>query len=252
MATVARGWVLGEGGGPLGRVRPPVRIIFGLTMIAAVLAAPRDLGVGSLYLLGIAASIGLAAGAPARLVVRALGFGALLYLPLSLVLAGAAFLGAGDSSVGDALVAALSISIKGCVILLTALSVASTIRLSEFHAAVAGLPLPHLTRLLLLQIVQQTAALLSETARIRQAIALRTPGKGGSASARILFAFPRVWLERVTARAERTALGLDMRGYIRHGADPLPPLEGWRRADTVALAAGVLALGIAFALRLQG
>jgi len=242
---------LGGARGPLTRARPPVRLLCGGATILAALLAPRELGAGAVFNAGLGVAMVLAAGAPVRLVRRVLRFGVVIYLPLALLLIGGAA-ATGEVGAGAALAAAAAIAVKGCVVLLIALSTLATIGVAELHPAVAGLPLPALARLILLQIVQQTGVLLGETARIRQAIAFRAPARSRTATLRVALAFQRVWLERVWARAERTALGLEVRGYVGHGAAPLPPLARWGYADTLAMLASALALGGGVVLRYLG
>jgi energy-coupling factor transporter transmembrane protein EcfT len=250
--------LLGTGTGPLALVSPPVRLIVGGATIIACILSPRGLGAGALFVVGIAAATFFIMGAPLRVAARALSFGAFLYLPLALILLVPALFEAGGSAAGrsstgaisTALATAAAIALKGCVTLLVALSTLTTLRRAELQMAVAGLPLPRMVRLLLLQILHQTGLLIDETVRIRRALAVRAPARSGIASVRVMAALPRVWLERVAARAERTALALELRGYHLHGASPLPPppARGW--ADALALTGAVFALIASLALHL--
>jgi energy-coupling factor transporter transmembrane protein EcfT len=248
--------LLGSGAGPLSAARPSVRLACGALAVGAIVLSPGALGPGALFTATVALAVVLAAGPSQGVVLRALQFGALLYLPLVLVLlipllweaAGSAGV-LRASRISTMLVLALTIALKGGATLLAALSTLTTIRRAELHMAVAGLPLPRTVRLLLLQIAHQTGTLFGETVQIRRAIAVRAPARRGTgASLQLLLALPGAWLERVAGRAERVAMALELRGYHLHGGKPLPAQPARRCADAVAVAGGLAALAGALAL----
>lgn len=248
--------------GVFGRMSPPVRLGSGILAVLACAFAPRSLAVGVPFQVALAVSLILATDVSSRLITRALYLGALLYIPLALILLLPQLFAPDGGAVGlhsestvtaalePALITAAMITLKGGVTLLVAFATLSTLHHTEMHTAVAGLPLPRMVRLLLLQILHQSGLLLDETARVRRALAVRAPGRFGLASTRLIRALPRVWLERIAARAERTALAFELRGYHLHGASPLPPslTTGW--PDILALAAAGVALITALALHI--
>jgi len=232
------GDLFGSGGGAIGRATPHARLLVAALLVAACVAVPAGLRITLPFTAIVAAATVLSCAAPARVVVRALAFGALLYVPLALLLFVPAFFG-GPMDVAGAGAHAFGIAIRGTAVLLVTLSVLSTTRLTEVHAAIGGLPLPRTARLLLIQIVHQTGVLFDETRRVTQAIALR---RGQRSGLRLVARVPQVWLERVASRADRTAAAMDVRGY----PDWNPP----RRALTPADRGPVVIAGAAFVLAL--
>lgn len=234
------GDLFGSGGGAIGRVAPPARLLVAALLVAACVAVPSALRVTLPFTTIVAAATVFACAAPARVVTRALAFGALLYVPLALLLLVPAFFG-GAMNVAGAAAHAFGIAIRGTAVLLVTLSVLSAIRLTEIHAAIGGLPLPRTARLLLIQIVHQTGVLFDETRRVTQAIALR---RGQRSGLRLVAGVPQVWLERVASRADRTAAAMDVRGY----PDWDPPRRALTPADRGPVAVAATALVVALLL----
>ncbi len=230
-----RGALFGSGGGAVGRATPPARLLFAALLVAACVAVPRELPWTLGFITMVAGATAYACAAPRRVVGRAVGFGALLYLPLALLLIAPAWFDA-HTDVGAAAAHATGIAVRGTGVLLVTLAVLATLRPTELHTGIGGLPLPRTARLLLIQIAHQTGVLFDETRRVTQAIALR---RGRRSGLRLLAALPRVWLERIVSRANRTAAAMDLRGYAEW--DPRARDEG-SGADRAVLTAGAAAL----------
>lgn len=239
--------LFGSGHGPLATAQPPVRVVFGGLLVTACILAPRGSGAAALLVAGCAALAWFATRAPWRTTRRALLFGALLYVPLVLLLLLPTLLAGAGPALDAALATAAVIALKGTTTLLITLSVATTLRTSELHAALGALPLPRTARLLLIQIAHQAGVLQDEIVRIGQAVALRQARSRGAA-VRLLAGVPHAWLERVGARAHRTGAAMDVRGYAEWTPDGFPPPRAWRAADRAALATGAVLLVAGIAL----
>jgi len=237
--------LLGGGRGVLRRARPPVRVIWGLGSVGAVVISPGDFGSGLGFGLGVGLLALLLMVPPRRVIIRALQFGLVLYLPLLLILLIA--LGPGGVIIGRALI----ISTKGALTLLIGLATLSTIGLAELQPAVAGLPLPRLVRLLVLQIIQQTGQLFDEVVWMRRAILLRSglrSRRGGWVGLRLLRGVPEYWIERVAGRAEGVGMAMELRAYQSAGADPLPSNHRWRPLDIAGVVSALVLLGVGVGL----
>lgn len=242
--------MFGAATGVLSRAHPPVRLLAGMLLVAACIAAPgRD--VAGAVLVGAIALAVMALAVPAwRVLRRAALFGVALYLPLLLILLLPTLLGLGATSLPDALVIAATIALKGTATLLVTLCVVATLRTHELHRALGALPLPDTMRLLLLQIVHQAGILWEESVRITQVLRVRTAGARGGW--RVLTGLPRAWLERIASRASRTADAMEIRGYVRLTRLPFPRLAQWRGADLLSVSVATLSLLAALALHLAG
>ncbi|MFP4624807.1 MAG: CbiQ family ECF transporter T component [Gemmatimonadota bacterium] len=229
-----RGDLFGSGGGVMARAAPPTRLLFATMIVAACVAVPDPVGRAVAFTALVAGATALACAAPRRVILRAAAFGALLYLPLATILIVPALLDARADPL-DAASYAAGIAVRGTAVLLVTLAVLSTVRASELHVAIGGLPLPRTARLLLIQIAHQTGVLFDETRRVNQAIALR---RGRRSGLRLVAGLPRVWLERIASRAERTAAAMDVRGYV----DWDPRSHPWSGADHALVAAGAATL----------
>jgi energy-coupling factor transporter transmembrane protein EcfT len=147
---------------------------------------------------------------------------------------------------GPALTVPWSLFLHGLAGLLVTMATTSVLSASDLRSGLLALPMPRTLTAILVQIVQQTHSLLSETKRMAAAMAVRGAAGGGRAAIRVLVSFPRVWLPRVVSRAERLAAAMELRGYAEadlgiFGRRPL----GAADAGVVVLAAAVLALAVA-------
>jgi energy-coupling factor transporter transmembrane protein EcfT len=238
---------LGSGRGPLTRVDPAVRLLFGAGMLAACVAAPGGSVAGSALVTAAALGTGAATGLPGRRAARILGLGLLFYVPFLLVLMLPALLGgrAGAGGMASAATTMGAITLKGLASLLVTLSVASTLRPDQLHEALSRLPLPAGVRLLLIQIGHQTGLLFEETLRLRQVLAVRGAGSGLASSLRLVGGLPAVWLARVAHRADRVAAAMELRGYA---SQPMPSVTAparWHGAEWAAMGAAACALAAA-------
>jgi energy-coupling factor transporter transmembrane protein EcfT len=139
--------------------------------------------------------------------------------------------------------------LKGVASLTVTLAAISTLDAVTVRHAVAALPLPLNARLIVIQIIQQTGMLLDETARVRNAVTLRSGTRAARGGLALASALPVVWLTRVAGRADRVAAAMEVRGYMRA---PLPPVTRpwlWQRSDIGAVAAGLLLIAGALLLR---
>lgn len=266
MGTAPR--FLGSGKGPLRRVDPPVRLITGLLLLAAVLTAPAGVPAGVWMIPAVALLTAAAAGLPPRHLVRVLGLAVLFYGPLVTLLELptfapilrelAAAVRSGDAGAASAVLPggdhpALrrigSILLRGVASLVVTVATISTIRPAELPRAIGGLPLPANVRLILLQIVQQTGMLLNESLRVRDAVALRAGGAGRSELA-LARSLPVAWLSRVAARADRVAAAMEVRGYVSAALPTVEAPHRRGRAEVVAISGGLALLTAALALRI--
>ncbi len=134
------------------------------------------------------------------------------------------------------------IAIKGLSATVVGLATFTSLGSQALHDGILRLPLPTVVRLLVLQMVHQTAVLRRETLCIHQALVVR----GGVHGIRGIWEFgkalPLVWVPRVVFRAERVGMAMEMREY---GAIlPTLPAVSWRGRDIALL---VCTSGIAMA-----
>jgi energy-coupling factor transporter transmembrane protein EcfT len=260
----------GSGRGPLVNAAPAVRLLTGFLMLLAVLLVPSLPVVGVAMVALAMVTMLVLTGLPAGHLTRVLALGLLFYAPLVSLLAlptllptarallDAAF--AGPEQAREA-IAVLRydpsihrigwILLKGVASLTVTLATVATVSAAEIRLAIGSLPLPTSTRLILIQIIQQTGMLLDETARVRNAVSLRS-GSRGSRGARGLVlagALPVAWLTRVAGRADRVAAAMEVRGYT---SAPLPSVtrpSAWRGSDVGAIAVGLLLIAGSIMLR---
>ena len=245
--------IWGSGRGPVGRLAPQTRIFAGAMLFAAGLAAPA-LSVPGIALITAATAAWIAAcGTPGRTVRALFALGLAMFLPyfliVPLLLKGRTLPAAAAWS--EALAVPWDILFHGLAGLLVATATLSTLSASEMRSGLLELPVPRIFTGILVQIVQQTFTLMSETKRVAAAMAVRGASGGGRAILRALVSFPRVWLPRIVSRAERLAAAMELRGYAAADLRLFGRREaGAADAGVAVLTAGVLAL--AAALRLRG
>jgi energy-coupling factor transporter transmembrane protein EcfT len=225
-------------------VAPAARLLFGLGLLAACVAAPARTGAGLLLAAGLAAAALAVTGTGGRRALRLLAVGATLHAPLPLLV-----LAAAPDPFSGPLANAAAISLKGMAALVISLAVASTMRAAELHVALRAVPLPRTTKLLLLQIGHQCGTLLHEAGRLRQALAVRGASRGLLPGVRAAAGLPQVWLARLSCRSVRVAAAMEVRGYGLHALDaPVAGAARLRRGDMACTAAGAAALAAALLL----
>jgi energy-coupling factor transporter transmembrane protein EcfT len=242
--------IWGCGHGPVSRLAPQTRILAGAALFAACMVAPVPSRCGLALLAAAAVGWLAACRTPLRIVRSAVLLGLALFLPYFLlvpVIAGEPSTG----TLGGALRVPSGVVAHGLAGMLVSIATVTALSASDLREGLLRLPVPTLVSAILLQIVNQTAALGYETRRIASAMAVRGASGKGVAALRVLVSLPQVWLPRVLVRAERVASAMDVRGYCEQG---LPSFGAGRMGgrDAIALAAGVAALAMSIVARVRG
>jgi hypothetical protein len=212
--------------------------------------APAD-RVSGLAVVGCAVVLwGLLCGATARLAGSTLLFAVALFLPYFLVTP-LIRLEVGADGWRGALLPPWSVFVHGVAGVQVSVWTATTLSASALRLGLMELPLPRIVAAIVLQIVQQSTTLISETRRVAAAISVR----GGTAryrtAVRVVASATRVWLPRVVTRAERVALTMELRGYCERDLRRMGVATG-SSADVAAVGLAILALAAAVALRVWG
>jgi cobalt/nickel transport system permease protein len=138
--------------------------------------------------------------------------------------------------------------VRGMAGIFISVAAVSTLTASDLREGLARLPIPGVVSAILLQIIQQSAALGYETRRVAAAMSIRGASGGGRAAWRVLSCLPQVWLPRVIVRAERVAAAMEVRGYCEPDiAATDHTASGW--ADRLALVLLLAAIALALFLR---
>ena len=121
---------------------------------------------------------------------------------------------------------------------------ASSLTRSDLREGLARLPVPKFLAAVVLQIVMQSDLLAQEAGRIMLALRARGATQGFRNRVKVVLGLTRVWLPRLTFKAERVALAMVARDY------PTRPIEleshrrrgrdGWALAAATAWAAMAL------------
>ncbi len=134
-------------------------------------------------------------------------------------------------------VAPWRIVVTGLSVLAVSSTAASSLTRSDLREALARLPVPSFLAAVVLQIVMQSDLLAQEVGRIMLALRARDATHGLRNRMRVVLGLTRVWLPRLTFKADRVARAMVARDY------PTKPvvLEDYRRRvrDGVALASAV-------------
>ncbi|CAN5668187.1 hypothetical protein BH23GEM8_BH23GEM8_23820 [soil metagenome] len=261
----------GSGRGPLAGAVPVVRLLTGFLMLLAVLLVPSVPVAGAAMLALTVVTMLVLTGLPLSNLTRVLALALLFYSPLVTLLALPTLLpitralleaALGGPDQAWAAIATMRydpaitrigwILFKGVASLTVTLAAVATVNAVAVRQAIAALPLPASTRLILIQIIQQTGMLLNETVRVRDAVTLRSGSRGARGGLTLAGAIPMVWLTRVAGRAERVAAAMEVRGYM---SAPLPPVtrpSSWQRSDIGAIAAALLLIAGSIMLRAGG
>jgi energy-coupling factor transporter transmembrane protein EcfT len=140
-----------------------------------------------------------------------------------------------------------SILVKGWAsVMVCAVSAASLDRI-EAQAGLARLPLPRMSRAILVQILHQSAGMAEETQRIAAAFRLRTGRASWLQKLGALASLPMVWLPRVIQRAERLTQVMELRDFDASMRPMGEQRRGWR--DALCLGMGVVLVALSGLLR---
>jgi energy-coupling factor transporter transmembrane protein EcfT len=219
----------------------------GTGVFAACMVAPTTTLLGALVAIAAASCWLCACWPPFRLVRTILLLGLVVLLPYFLLVP---FIDSSSSPAAphQPFAIAMGLFVRGMCGLLVSVATISTLRASDLHEALVGLPVPSAVSAILLQIVHQSATLAYETRRVASAIAVRGASTGGITAWRLLSSLPHVWLPRIVQRADRVASAMELRGYCETRLDTHHrPRLNW--IDGLALALGLGVLGIAVAAR---
>ncbi len=206
----------GSANGPVRRLLPHVRLLCGAFVIAACLVVPMH----TTLLIGLAiaavATWCLLCGLPARAWAACTVASLMLVLP---ILALTPWAGAGGTApplLRDRLLVTVAIGVRGSLCLFVSAATVASLRLSETHRAVTGLPLPRPLSVLLLQILNRAVFMSEQTGWVIRGLRLRSAGS--RPGLRVTMAFPVVWMTRMLYEAERTAAAMVVRGYTTAAA----------------------------------
>lgn len=240
----------GSGRGTLAALAPQTRIVCAAAAVAVCLTAPATSGRG---VAAIAAAVvtWLALCRPPAAVVRATAALGLVFLGPVLLLTPLLRAQAAAPDWQGAASAPWAIFVRGLATMLVTVAAASTLSAGELRQGLVRLPVPRIATLVLLQVVQQTSTLLSETRRMAAALAVRGGAPAMRTALRTLRSLPRVWLPRVMSRADRVAAAMELRGFLEVELETMGAVTAGR-LDAFAVAAAALAVAGAAALRLSG
>jgi energy-coupling factor transporter transmembrane protein EcfT len=258
----------GSGRGPLASAVPAVRLLTGFLVLLAVLLVPAVPGAGVAMLALIVVTMLILTGLPLGILTRVLALGLLFYAPLVTLLALPTLFptlrtileaAAAGPEQARAAIATMRhdpainrmgwMLLKGIASLTVTLTAVSTVNAEAVRQAIAALPLPANARLILIQIIQQTGMLLDETARVRDAVTLRSGSRGARGGLALAGALPMVWLTRVAGRADRVASAMEVRGYMSAPLAPVTRPSFWQRSEIGAIAAGLVLIAGSIMLR---
>ena len=257
-ATFHQIW--GSAHGPLTRLAPQSRILCGLFVFSACLTAPVDRLSGvvavSLFLmvwLGVTAP-------PPKLLRGTFLLGLVLFLPYFLLVPLIRY--TGDAPVEASGTSALTVWLKatrppwvvffrGLTAMSASVATASTLSMGALRQGLMKLPVPKVLAAVIVQIVQQTAALWAESRRIAAAVAVRGGTSGFRTAVRVLTSLPKVWLPRVVHRAESVGDAMELRGYRSRHLAEMGTVPSHPR-DHLAVTASALTLVAFVSLRLWG
>jgi len=231
--------ILGSGRGVIGRLAPQTRLICAVSALAVGLAAPARTLAGSVTIFATVL-LWLALCRPSAAILGGtFVMGLAVFAPVMLL---SPFVDGGAAN-------PWSIFLRGLAAVLISVGAASTLTESDLRGGLVRLPIPDIAARILLQVVHQTSTLVGETTRVSAAMAVRGGGQGSRTAFELLASIPKVWLPRVISRAERVADAMELRGFgdVELGAmGSVPPT----RLDRFAIAAAILAMAGAVALRL--
>jgi energy-coupling factor transporter transmembrane protein EcfT len=241
----------GCGRGPAVRLAPQSRLLAGGILFVACLTAPAGTVAGIALIMATTLAWIAACGMPRRAARSFIFLGLAMFLPYFLLVP---FLAKGPrgASVGTwlarAFAAPWNVFLHGLAGMLLAAATVTALSASDLRRGLLALPVPRVIAAVLIQIVHQTAALLTETGRLVAAAAVRGGSGGGKAALRILASLPHVWLPRIIGRAERVASAMELRGYAATDLRILGRVS-FGAADIAVVVATLGVLALAAALR---
>jgi len=228
--------VWGSGSGRAKCLAPQSRIACGTIFLATAVTVPVDHLAGVLFLIAIVTAWILACRPPGRVFRMFFLLGLVFFLPYFLLVP-LIRLEHGTLGWDAAFLTAWKVAVRGQAGLLITTTTAAAMSLGDLRQGLLSLPLPRLVRLIVFQILHQTAELYYETRRIADTIAVRGAAGRVKTGWKLLASLPTVWLPRVMGRAERIAAAMEIRGYGGDVGD-----EAGRHPLTIA---DVGALGLA-------
>ena len=218
--------IWGTGKGPLRRFASQARLLTGICIFVACLIPSPDRLTGFLFVTITTTAWLIAARPPARTLGRLAVFGLIFFTPFFLI---TPWVKTSSLSLPllqrftdwEAVTVPFRVFSRGFASLLIFSATASSMTLSEFYQALAGLPLPSSVVLLVSQIIQQTQLLHRESVRVSRAMALRGASSGLRAALLMVRHAPFAWLHRIIAKADRVSRAMELRGY----GDILPEFD---------------------------
>lgn len=243
----------GSGRGPARRLAPGSRLAAGAILFVASLAAPAEripgMAVIALVTAGWAAACGLRPRAVRSFALLGLAMFLPYFLLTPLLLKGPAQSGIpGPDRLMGALSAPWDVFLHGFAGLFLTASTVTSISVSDFRRGLLELRLPSLFSGIVIQIVHQSGALLGETKRVAEAIAVRSGSCGAATVLHVLSSVPRVWLPRVIDRADRVTAAMELRGYAETDLRIMGRTD-LRAIDAAAIAGALAVLALAIGIR---
>jgi energy-coupling factor transporter transmembrane protein EcfT len=200
--------IWGCGKGPIRLLHPHIRILSGIFLGCACLAAPLPSIIGITIVTLTTLIWWLLAGMPGSVTFRCILAAIILFAPFLLL---TPWMTTGQDISAPALgrlANAGAIALRSTCCLFIAASTIASLPLNDAHRGLANLPLPRILAMLAIQLITQTALLAEETGRVVAALRIRA-----ASGIRVVFAFPVVWMARILFRADRTAAAMTVRGY---------------------------------------
>ena len=200
--------IWGCGKGPLKSLQPHIRILSGIFLGCACMAAPLSSIAGIALVSLITFAWWLLAGMPGPITLRYALAAIILFAPFLLL---TPWMTTGQEVLApaiDRLANAGTIVLRSTCCLFIAASTVASLPLHDAHRGLANLPLPRTLALVAIQLITQTTLLAEETGRVIAALQIRA-----ASGIRVVFAFPVVWMARILFRADRTAAAMAVRGY---------------------------------------
>lgn len=240
----------GSGRGALASLAPQTRIVCAVSTVAVCLIAPAATGPG-VAIIAVVLGAWLALCRPPAAILRATTALGIVFLGpvllLTLVLQGRAATPDWEAAAS----APWAVFVRGLATMMVTVAAASTLSASELRQGMVRLPVPKIATLIVLQVVQQTSTLLSETRRMAAALAVRGGSSAIRTALRMLRSLPGVWLPRVMSRADRVAAVMELRGFVEVDLEEMGGVAT-RRRDVFAVTAAALSVVGAAALRMWG
>ena len=235
--------IWGTGKGPLRRFASQARLLSGVCIFVACLIPSPDRLTGFLFVAITTTAWLIAVRPPARTLARLAALGLIFFTPFFLI---TPWVGTSSFSLPllqrltnwEAVTIPFRVFSRGFASLLIFSATASSMTLSEFYQALAGLPLPSSVVLLVSQIIQQTELLHRESVRVSQAMAVRGGSSGLRTALLMVRHAPSAWLHRIITKANRVSRAMELRGY----GDILPEFDrqAMVRNDYLVLMIGLL------------